>query len=163
MDYFIREMKIEDYDELFYLWEQTDGLSIEEDDNREGIDIYLKRNSGLCFVACAEGVIIGSVLCGHEGRRGNLRHLAVKPEYRSKGIARALINQSLTALAKEGIKKCNTFVLDENKKGRFFWGDLGWNLLEDNFRTMQSPTDRNKRSSINQKPPRKSKPRIKSC
>jgi ribosomal protein S18 acetylase RimI-like enzyme len=144
MDYSIREMRIGDYDEVYRLWEQTEGLNIEEDDSREGIDIYLRRNQGLCFVACSDGHIVGTVLCGHEGRRGILRHLAVKRGYRGKGISRALINQCLSALAKEGIKKCNTFVLDENVEDRPFWEHMGWYVLEDNYRTMQTPTVQDK-------------------
>jgi N-acetylglutamate synthase len=144
MNYSIREMTIGDYDEVYCLWEQTEGLNLEEGDSREGIDIYLRRNQGFCFVAYADGHIVGTVLCGHEGRRGILRHLAVKREYRGKGIARALINQCLSALAKDGIKKCNTFVLDENVEGLLFWEHMKWYVLEDNYRTMQTPTVQDK-------------------
>jgi GNAT superfamily N-acetyltransferase len=86
------------------------------------------------------GKIVAAVLCGHEGRRGILRHLAVKPEFRRKGIARALVKECLAGLGKEGIKKCNTFVLDEDPEARRFWEHMGWSLLEDNYRTLQSPT-----------------------
>lgn len=144
MDYSIRKMTIDDYDEVYGLWEQTEGLTLEEGDSREAIDIYLRRNQGLCFVACARGHIVGTVLCGHEGRRAILRHLAVRREYRGQGIARALINQCLSALANDGIKKCNTFVLDENVEGRLFWEHMGWYVLEDNYRTMQTPTVQDK-------------------
>jgi ribosomal protein S18 acetylase RimI-like enzyme len=144
MNYSIREMTIGDYNEVYHLWRQTEGLNLEKDDGREGLDIYLRRNQGLCFVACAGNRIVGTVLCGHEGRRGILRHLAVKQKHRGKGIARALINQCLSALEKDGVKKCNTFVLDENAEGRLFWEHMGWHVLEDNYRTMQIPTVQHK-------------------
>ena len=44
MNYSIREMTINDYDEVYRLWEQTEGLSLEEGDSRGAIEIYLKRN-----------------------------------------------------------------------------------------------------------------------
>ncbi len=144
MSYIIRKMAIADYDEVCRLWEQTDGLNLDESDSRESIGIYLRRNEGFCLVACADDCIIATVMCGHEGRRGILRHLVVKREYRGKGIARALIGESLSALEKEGIKKCNTFVLDENLEGRRFWEHMGWYVLEDNYRTMQTPTFQDK-------------------
>jgi ribosomal protein S18 acetylase RimI-like enzyme len=144
MNYSIREMTIGDYDEVYHLWKLTEGLNLEKDDSREGLDIYLSRNQGLCFVACADSRIVGTVLCGHEGRRGILRHLTVKQEHRGKGIARVLINQCLSALEKDGVKKCNTFVLDENVEARLFWEHMGWYVLEDNYRTMQIPTDQDK-------------------
>ena len=140
MAYVLREMTIDDYDDVWRLWEQTEGLSLEEADTREAMAIYLNRNLGLCFVACVGDKIVGTVLCGHDGRRGILRHLAVKKEFRHRGIARALINKSLSALAKEGIRKCNTYVMDTNTEGRLFWEHVGWHVLEDNYRTMQIST-----------------------
>jgi ribosomal protein S18 acetylase RimI-like enzyme len=141
MEYVLREMTIHDYDDVWRLWKLSEGLSLEEEsDTREAIAIYLRRNRGLCFVACVGDEIVGTVLCGHDGRRGILRHLAVKKEFRRRGIARALINESLSALAKEGIRKCNTFVMDANTEGRLFWEHMGWCMLEDDYRTMQVST-----------------------
>ena len=42
--------------------------------------------------------------------------------------------------SKAGIKKCNTFVMDDNVEGRRFWEYMGWYILEDNYRTFQIPT-----------------------
>jgi len=140
MNYTIRQMKIGDYPQAYALWEETEGLSLEESDSKEGIGVYLRRNRGFCFVACDDDQIIGTILCGHEGRRGMLRHLAVGRNYQNRGIARALIKQCLSALATAGIRKCNTFVLDANEEGRRFWEHMGWYVLEDDYRTLQTPT-----------------------
>ena len=140
MNYSIRQMTIDDYDEVYRLWDQTDGLCLEEDDSRGAIDLYLNRNQGLCFVAVAEGRIIGTALCGNDGRRGLLRHLAVDLSFRKRGVARSLLTECLSALARVGITKCNTFVLDSNADGRRFWEHVGWYMLEDNYRLMQIPT-----------------------
>jgi predicted N-acetyltransferase YhbS len=140
MKYKIRQMKVADYPKVYALWKKTKGLSLEESDSLQAIAIYLKRNRGVCFVACEGDQIVGTVLCGHEGRRGILRHLTVGKTYRQIGIARALINRTLSALAKAGITKCNTFVLDTNVQGRRFWDHMGWHILEDNYRTLQTPT-----------------------
>ncbi len=144
VDYFVRQMTLDDYDEVYRLWEKAEGISLEESDTRDAISIYLNRNQGLCFVACMGDQIVGTVLCGHEGRRGILRHLVVKKEVRRKGIARAMVKECLLALAKEGIKRCNTFVEDTNVEGRRFWEHMGWSVLEDNYRTLQilTPQDR---------------------
>ncbi len=144
MNYTIRPMKIGDYPRAFVLWEQTEGLSVEESDSKEGIGIYLQRNRGFCFVACDGDQIIGTILCGHEGRRGMLRHLAVGRNYRHRGIARALIKRCLSALARAGIRKCNPFVSDPNEEGKRFWEHMGWYGLEDNYRTLQTPTAKGK-------------------
>jgi len=137
MNYSIREMTIDDYEEVYKLWKTTPGLSLEESDTQESIALYLGRNPGLCFVAIKSDRIVGAVLCGHEGRRGILRHLVVREGYRGEGIARKLVNRCLTSLAQQGIKKCNTFVLDGNLEGLRFWKHMGWFALEDNYRTLQ--------------------------
>lgn len=137
MIYTIRQMTIADYDDVYRLWEQTEGLYLEEDDSRESVGVYLERNREFCFIACDDNRIIATLMCGHDGRRGILRHLAVKREYRGRGIARALIAKSLSALGKEGIKKCNTFVMYESVEGLRFWQHMGWYDLEDDYRTMQ--------------------------
>jgi len=144
MGYRIRQMKIGDYQKVYALWKKTEELSLEESDRKEAMAIYLRRNRGLCFVACKGDRIIGTILCGHEGRRGIVRHLAVSRRHRQRGIARTLISRCLSALGKAGIWKCNTFVLDTNTEGRRFWDHMGWYLLEDNYRTLQTPTTQEK-------------------
>jgi len=143
MDYSTREMTIHDYEEVYTLGKTTPGLSLEESDTQESIALYLRRNPGLCFVAIESDRIGGAVLCGHEGRRGILRHLAVRKGYRGEGIARELVNRCLSSLARQGIKKCNTFVLDENVEGLRFWKHMGWYTLEDNYRTLQIQATQN--------------------
>lgn len=138
----IREMTLDDYEQAYSLWRETDGVCLDEEDCHDGIALYLRRNQGLCFVAIVGDRLVGTVLCGHEGRRGILRHLMVAPEFRHRGIARDLINHCRSALAREGIRKCNTFVLDSNVKGRQFWEHMGWYPLGDDFRLMQIPTER---------------------
>ena len=140
MDYIIRQMTLEDYEPAYALWRATDGVCLDEEDSRDGIALYLRRNQGLCFVATVGKQLVGTVLCGHEGRRAILRHLVVSPDFRGRGIARDLINHSRSALAREGIRKCNTFVLDSNVAGRQFWEHMGWRLLDNDFRLMQIRT-----------------------
>ena len=140
MDYAIRQMILDDYDDAHSLWDATDGICLDDGDSRDAIGLYLRRNQGLCFVATVNGQLVGTVLCGHEGRRGILRHLVVAPEFRGKGIGSTLVDHCRSALAREGIRKCNTFVLDSNVAGRQFWEHMGWCMLEDDFRLMQIPT-----------------------
>jgi len=143
MDYSIREMTLTDYDEVHHLWLGSPGITLEDDDTRDRIALYLKRNPGLCFVAVADSHIVGTVLCGHEGRRGILRHLATKPAFRGTGIGRALTQKCLVALSAQGIRKCNTFVMDKNPDGLGFWKHIGFRQLEDDYRTLQHPTSDN--------------------
>jgi ribosomal protein S18 acetylase RimI-like enzyme len=147
MSYPIRSMSLDDYERVYHLWSTSEGMSLDEDDSRDGIASYLRRNPGLCFVALDGKEIVGAVLCGHEGRRGILRHLAVSPDYRKKGIATSLIRACFGALSADGIKKCNIFVMDDNGAGLKFWEYIGFYRLDDNYRTLQHLTQTQLRSS----------------
>ena len=71
----IREMTIDDYEEVYHLWKQIKGFGIRSiDDSREGVERFLMRNPTTSVVAEKDGKIVGSILCGHDGRRGCLYH-----------------------------------------------------------------------------------------
>lgn len=123
----IQPMTAEDYDEVAALWQATEGVGLDDDtDTREGIASCLARNPGLSFVARQDGRITGAVLCGHDGRRGYLHHLAVAPQCRRKGIGRALVEACLMNLGNIGIRKCNIYLFSDNEDGDHFWRHIDW-------------------------------------
>ena len=123
----IREMVIADYGEVAALWERTEGVGLDDDaDSRENMESYLVRNPGMSFVARLDGRVVGAVLCGHDGRRGYLHHLAVSPSVRRQGVGRALVDKCISALREAGINKCNIMVFDDNEEGLAFWQRTGW-------------------------------------
>ncbi len=122
----IRTMTMDDYEEVLLLWKGAQGIGLSAADSPENIAVYLKRNLGLSFVATADGGIIGAVLCGHDGRRGYIHHLAVSEPYRGQGIGRGLVERCLTGLQTEGIDKCHLFVFTDNELGQGFWRRLGF-------------------------------------
>ncbi len=130
-DLIFQEMKIEDYDQVFRLWQGTEGMGLSEADSRIDIEKFLERNKGLSFVCRDNERMIGTVLAGHDGRRGYIYHLAVTPEYRSRGVAKELVSKSLQRLKEEGIGKCHLFVFKDNDLGKRFWMKAGWLKRED--------------------------------
>jgi N-acetylglutamate synthase len=120
------------YDEVRPLWEQAEGVGLHDhSDSREGIESYLTRNPGLSFVARADGIVVGAVLAGHDGRRGYLHHLAVNPDFRRQGIGRRLVDRCLDALQEAGIPKCHLFIFNDNVSGIGFWESIGWTPRSD--------------------------------
>jgi ribosomal protein S18 acetylase RimI-like enzyme len=120
-----------DYDAVLALWQASEGIGLNESDTREAIAAYLVRNPGLSFVAETEGKIAGAVLCGHDGRRGYLHHLAVAKSHRRRGLGCALVDKCLARLRAQGITKCNIFLFANNAAGRAFWLREGWAPRED--------------------------------
>ena len=131
-NYSLRTLTIDDYDAVYALWQQTEGMGLGESDTREAISVFLDRNCGLSMVALGDqGQIVGAVLCGHDGRRGYLHHLAVALAYRKQGIGRALVNEGLARLATLKIQKVNLFLFAHHSEGRTFWLHQGWTARED--------------------------------
>jgi N-acetylglutamate synthase len=120
-----------DYDEVYALWQATPGVGLSSADRREAISAYLERNPGLSFVARLEGRLVGAVLCGSDGRRGYLHHLAVHPDFRYQGAGQALVEHCLAGLHAAGIEKCHLFVFAGNTSGREFWEHIDWRLRSD--------------------------------
>ena len=133
----IRPFVIEDYDEVFALWnstEQTKRALNPVDDTREGIERYLKRNTTTCFVALSKdgsgdaSEIVGVIMTGHDGRRGIIHHMCVHPAYRREGIASSLVKKAEEAMKKEGINKIFGLVFKDNDGANSFWENQGYSL-----------------------------------
>jgi len=125
-----REFAIADYDQVFALWEKTEGLEICEGDSRPEISDYLKRNPGLSRVAEADGKIVGAALCGHDGRRGWIYHVAVAREYRGCGVGKRLIDDCASGLRAVGLKRAIILVAGDNPIGHEFWLRNGWEDID---------------------------------
>lgn len=119
-------MAIADYDAIMSLWQLSDGLSLRDADSRDGIDRYLRRNPGLSFVAERGDEIVGTIMAGHDGRRGYIQHLAVSDGARGNGVGSRLVELCLQALGLEGIFKTHVHVLGRNRPGREFWLGRAW-------------------------------------
>ena len=83
----VRIFRIKDYDAVFALWRRSEGVGLNESDTRAAIASFLRRNPRHSFIAEKQGRIIGAVLCGHDGRRGYLHHLAVASGFVNRASA----------------------------------------------------------------------------
>lgn len=129
----IKPVTIEDYDSLMELWNSV-GMSKRAlnpvDDSREGIAFYLRRNPSTCFKAVDEdfGKLLGVILSGHDGRRGIVHHLCVRPDARHCGIGSKLVAAAEVALKAEGIQKIFILVFNDNEGGNASWENQGYSL-----------------------------------
>jgi ribosomal protein S18 acetylase RimI-like enzyme len=126
MDVQIREMAIGDYDEVYELWQSTDGISLGDVDTRENIARFLERNPGFSYVALQDDLLVGAVLCSQDGRRGYIDHLTVRESHRRQGIGRALVLRCLYHLMRVGIRRWNLFIFEGNQDAIEFWKKIGW-------------------------------------
>ena len=128
----IRIMTMDDYEEVYQLWKKIHGFGIRSiDDSREGIERFIKRNPATSIVAEMDGKIVGSILCGHDGRRGCFYHVCVDENYRRRGIGKTMVVHAMEELKKEKINKVSLIAFTKNDVGNAFWNQIGWTKRED--------------------------------
>ena len=125
-----REFVIADYDEAIALWNCVEGVEICEGDSREEIAEYLQRNPGLSRVAEVDGKIVGIALCGHDGRRGWIYHLAVASTHRRRKVGKLLLDACVNGLRAAGLKRAIILVAGDNPAGHEFWLRNGWEDID---------------------------------
>ena len=115
------------------LWRATPGVGLSAADEPAAIARYLARNPGLSLVAetAPDGQLIGTLLCGHDGRRGLIHHLVVAPGHRRQRVGEGLVSAGLLGLHAQGIAKCHLMVFEHNTSAQQFWLAVGAQQRQD--------------------------------
>ena len=121
----IREMKIEDYQKVYSLWEETD-IILKKSDEKQEIDRMLKRNPYTCLVGLRDDEIVSVVMGGFDGRRGYVHHLAVKPELQGQGLGREMMDELMNRFEELKVIKVHLFVEENNKDVKAFYRNIGF-------------------------------------
>ena len=124
-----REFLIRDYEAAVELWKRAEGIEIAEGDDKETVVQFLKRNPGLSRTAIDGSTVVAVSLCGHDGRRGHIYHLAVDPTYQELGLGKRLVEECFDRLREVGIQRAIILVANDNSRGREFWLRCGWEEL----------------------------------
>ena len=122
----IREFIWDDYDAAVALWDRLD-MTKPNIDNRAALGACLARNPGLFLVADdgAPPRLVGTVIGTFDGRRGYLYHVAVDPEWRRRGVGRALVEEVLRRLWTLGAPKVTLRVHAQNHEAIAFYRTIG--------------------------------------
>lgn len=124
--FLIRECCSEEAAALLELWQAagtspsiTDTLT----DIRKAID-----SPAAVLVAEAHQRIVGSLIATFDGWRGNMYRIAVHPDYRLRGIARALVAKGEEFLTKQGAKRITALVETQYPWATTFWSSIGYEI-----------------------------------
>ena len=124
----IRVARNEDLSAVLDLWreaEATPSLT----DSLDGLQALIREPAATLLVAIDDGRIVGSVIGGWDGWRGNIYRLAVTPSYRRRGIARDLVRAANQVLFEKGARRISALVEHEHPWAVNFWDsarDLGY-------------------------------------
>ena len=93
-------------------------------DSEERLARLVESGTDLFLVAEKEGRIIGAVIGGWDGWEGQIHRLAVLPEYKRQGIARALLEEAERRLLAKGARRISLLVHQGHPEALGFWDSL---------------------------------------
>jgi N-acetylglutamate synthase len=117
---------------LVDLWKQA-GLEYRPNgrDSKLSIVIQMSMDPELFLGAFEDGRLIGSVIATFDGRRGWINRLAIVPEERRKGVAKALIARAEKLLRQRGAMIIGAHVERENAASLRLFENSGYSSRGD--------------------------------
>lgn len=126
-DVSIRTIKAGDYDDLVGLWSACgSGFDPRGRESCEALARHIEQFAQLSFAAISRGQFVGVVLGTHDGRKGWINRLAVRPEFRRRGIAETLVRACDAAIRAEGIEIVAALVESDNQPSAAMFRKLGY-------------------------------------
>ena len=111
----IRRLTINDYDKMTRLWTRANlAFRPKARDSREAIANQMVVHPGFFLGAFEDDSLVGIAILSSDVRKGWINRLAVDPNHRRHGIAKALIKESEEILRKHGVKLFCALVDDDN-------------------------------------------------
>ena len=119
----IRPCRPDEGPALLDLWHHADA-SPSPTDTPEQVDQVIQDPAASVLVAVDDDLLVGSIIGGWDGWRGNLYRLAVLPSYRRRGVARALVAAAEERLAERGARRVSALVEHDHPWAVGFWDSL---------------------------------------
>jgi len=118
---------IEDSDitEVIALWQRC-GSTREWNDPAGDIALARREANATVLLGRHEGVVVASVMVGHDGHRGWVYYVTVDPDHRYKNYGRTIMTAAENWLRKRGIQKLQLQVRGDNAQVHAFYRSLGY-------------------------------------
>jgi len=122
----VRAATAADVDGVLALWEEARSTAARTPDTPEVVESLLERDPGALLVAESGGQLVGVLIVGWDGWRGNLYRLAVLPGRRREGIARELVEAGHERLRALGARRVTALVGGEEGAAVGLWRAVGY-------------------------------------
>ena len=122
----IRAATTADIDAVLTVWEQARSTAARTPDDPETVAQLLDRDPGALLVAESDGEVVGALIAGWDGWRGNVYRLAVLPSHRREGVARRLVEAGHERLRAQGARRVTALVGGEEGAAHGLWRAVGY-------------------------------------
>jgi len=120
-----RACRSEDIEAVLSLWRRA-GVVPLATDRPDALRRRLERDPQLFILAWDGTTLVGSLMGGWDGYRGQMYRLAVDPGYRRRGIARALLEAVEAELRSLGCERITSLVFKNEPGAPEFWRSTGY-------------------------------------
>jgi ribosomal protein S18 acetylase RimI-like enzyme len=121
----IKAIEDGDVTEVIALWQRC-GSTRAWNDPAGDIALARKETNATVLLGRNDGVLVASVLVGHDGHRGWVYYVTVDPDHRFKGYGRVIMTAAEDWLRARGIEKLQLMVRGDNAKVHAFYESLGY-------------------------------------
>jgi ribosomal protein S18 acetylase RimI-like enzyme len=121
----VRTARADDVAHVLQIWAASEAEPSVTDD-ATGLRALLDRDSDALLVAEVDGVPVGTLIATWDGWRGHLYRLAVLPDHRRRGVARALVDAAERRFDGLGARRLNAIVVDGHDHATRFWSAVGY-------------------------------------
>jgi ribosomal protein S18 acetylase RimI-like enzyme len=114
--------------DVLALWRRASAIP-SPTDTLDEVTRLVRTDADALLVAVERGAVVGSVIAGWDGWRGNIYRLAVAPEARRLGLARRLVLEAERVLQARGARRLSALVERHEAHAVGFWdalADSGW-------------------------------------
>ncbi|HVC70894.1 MAG TPA: GNAT family N-acetyltransferase [Acidimicrobiales bacterium] len=95
-------------------------------DDTDAVKGLVARDHEALLIAEIDGRMVGTLIAGWDGWRGNLYRLAVVPDVRRRGIAAALVAEAERRFRSLGCRRVTALVVDADPHAVEFWTAVGY-------------------------------------
>jgi ribosomal protein S18 acetylase RimI-like enzyme len=122
----IRRCRPGDVEAVLNLWSGARSSHASTPDRKEDVASLIAEGPAALLVAEMDGQVVGAVIAGWDGWRGNIYRLAIRRDCRRRGIGLQLTRAGEEYLRECGVERVTALVAYDDRDAASFWDAAGY-------------------------------------